>query len=173
LILYSPHQNEDLYEGHLAEAELSYDPSTHVFRRDKLLESTSMVRLVLSQARARLIHSHSVAGALNNHFPLDASLGLTQVMSPVDLTTPDFARFPRFANARPLSCEIRRGDVLYLPSFWWHEVRSKPDAFHRNIAVNYWYTPVLDKEFPCAGCRLYVNPRYYDELSRLQAGTHV
>ena len=75
LILYPPHQNEDLYEGHLAEAELSYDPSTHVFRRDKLLESTSMVRLVPSQARARLIHSQNVAMALNISLPARCKLG--------------------------------------------------------------------------------------------------
>lgn len=33
-----------------------------------------------------------------------------------------YDRFPRFAKARPLSCTISEGDVLYMPAFWWHEV---------------------------------------------------
>ena len=81
-------------------------------------------------------------------------------MSPVDMTQPDLVRFPRFARARALTCEIRAGDILYLPSFWWHEVRSKPDPHHRNIAVNYWYTPFYTTEFPCATCPLYISPTY-------------
>ena len=124
LTLFEPYANEALYEGHIAEAELSFDPQTGNFRRETLLESTSMV------------------------------------MSPVDLTKPDLARFPAFATARPLSCEIRAGDALYLPSFWWHEVRSKPDAHQRNIAVNYWYEPFYNKEFPCATCPLHISPEY-------------
>jgi len=130
-IIYPPHENENLYEGHLAEAQLSFDLETLEFSRDNLLESTSMV------------------------------------MSPVDIVRPDYGRYPRFARTKPLSCTVTAGDAIYLPSFWWHEVRSKPDADQRNIAVNYWFKPVLDKEFPCRECRVHPSPAYYDLLMRV------
>lgn len=61
------------------------------------------------------------------------------VMSPVDITDPDLKRFPRFANAKRLQCVLKPGDVLFMPSFWWHEVQSYPDLQQkRNLAVNYW-----------------------------------
>lgn len=43
-------------------------------------------------------------------------------MSPVDILAPNLTRFPKFAQASPLVCEIEAGDILFLPSFWWHEV---------------------------------------------------
>lgn len=43
LILFDPHQNENLYEGHIPEAMLSFDSSSGTFHRELLLESTSMV----------------------------------------------------------------------------------------------------------------------------------
>ncbi|XP_033752806.1 jmjC domain-containing protein E-like [Pecten maximus] len=85
----------------------------------------------------------------------------SMVMSPVDIMKPDFEKFPQFASALPLNCTLREGDVLFMPSFWWHEVQSSPNrtAGH-NLAVNFWYDPFLTKEFPCPECRLDINPRY-------------
>ena len=61
------------------------------------------------------------------------------VMSPVDIEYPDLARFPRFSEARRVECELGAGDVLFMPAFWWHEVRSHPDPLEmRNMAVNFW-----------------------------------
>jgi hypothetical protein len=53
----------------------------------------------------------------------------------VDPEVPDRARFPRFANARPLGCVLSGGEVLYLPRGWWHHVRSIEDS----IAIGFWY----------------------------------
>lgn len=92
-------------------------------------------------------------------------------MSPVDIVKPDLTRYPLFARAKPLQCNIHAGDVLYLPSFWWHEVQSRPDEHRRNIAVNFWYRPFLDKEFPCPSCRHFVSP-HYDHLLPNLAPTH-
>ncbi|KAH9495848.1 hypothetical protein Btru_015241 [Bulinus truncatus] len=129
LLLYEPHNNTRLYEAHIQEAKLSYDPFSHTFNRDTLLESTSMV------------------------------------MSPVDLSNPDFKRFPKFAVLEPLKCTIKAGEVLYMPAFWWHEVQSRPNSSeHRNLAVNYWYKPFLTREFPCPECQLDVNPEYFHLL---------
>ncbi|KAJ8023648.1 JmjC domain-containing protein 7 [Holothuria leucospilota] len=85
----------------------------------------------------------------------------SMVMSPLDILNPDFKRFPRFADARPLNCTINEGDVLFMPAFWWHEVQSYPNITEgRNLAVNFWYEPFLQKEFPCQECKLDVNPKY-------------
>jgi jumonji domain-containing protein 7 len=88
----------------------------------------------------------------------------SMVMSPVDITKPNYGRFPKFAEAKRLECILKPGDVLFMPSFWWHEVQSYPDHNqHRNLAVNFWYKPLLTKEFPCPGCRLEFN-HHYDKL---------
>ncbi|CAG5116348.1 unnamed protein product [Candidula unifasciata] len=129
VLLFDPHDNSRLYEGHIQEAMLTYNASENVFSREKLLESTSMV------------------------------------MSPVDLLHPDLQRFPKFSQVRPLNCTIQAGDVLFMPSFWWHEVQSRPSSLeHRNLAVNFWYEPFLAREFPCQECGLDVNSRYFHLL---------
>jgi hypothetical protein len=33
-----------------------------------------------------------------------------------------------------------------------------------NAAVNYWFTPLFQKEFPCATCRKYINSGVYKEI---------
>jgi len=61
------------------------------------------------------------------------------VMSPVDIAAPDLKRFPKFTEAKRLSCVLNPGDVLFMPAFWWHEVQSYPDVVQRrNLAINYW-----------------------------------
>jgi len=123
-IVFDPHRNEDLYEGHIREAQFEYDLPTKTFKRSKLLDSTSMV------------------------------------MSPVNIDAPDLLEYPLFLNkiGKSVTCEVGPGEMLYLPAFWWHEVKSSPDHAHRNIAINYWYKPFYDKEYPCAECRLAINP---------------
>ncbi|KAK7478614.1 hypothetical protein BaRGS_00030146 [Batillaria attramentaria] len=63
----------------------------------------------------------------------------TGVFSPVDIQQPDLERFKKFGEARPMSCTIKQGEVLFMPAFWWHEVQSRPSPTeHRNLAVNFW-----------------------------------
>jgi len=54
VILFEPHVNSQLYEGHIPEAMLDYDEHTNQFVKKSLVDTTSMV------------------------------------MSPVDITKPDF-----------------------------------------------------------------------------------
>lgn len=59
--------------------------------------------------------------------------------SPVNFFQPDYKKFPNFANVRgKMYVKIEEGDLLYIPSFWWHHVKSSKNT---NIAVNFWYTP--------------------------------
>lgn len=56
-------------------------------------------------------------------------------VSRVDAYEPDVARYPRFAKARALQCVVEPGELLYIPRFWWHQVRSMSFS----ISVNYWW----------------------------------
>ncbi|XP_071120831.1 jmjC domain-containing protein E-like [Mytilus edulis] len=106
---------------------------------------------------AMLAYNHSTKQFTRNQLAQSTSM----VMSPVDIKKVDFKRFPKFAGTYPLNCTLNEGDVLFMPSFWWHEVQSVPNRKEkRNLAVNYWYEPFLTKEFPCPTCKLDVNPKY-------------
>ena len=69
--------------------------------------------------------------------PLDPTPG-GQVVSMVDLRTPDLDRYPRFAEALDHAqvAELEPGDVLFYPALWWHNV----EALGRfNVMINYWW----------------------------------
>jgi hypothetical protein len=64
-------------------------------------------------------------------------------VSLVQLTQPDAARFPRFAEAleHALVAELEPGDALFIPYGWWHHVESLTPL---NVLVNYWWNPAPD-----------------------------
>ncbi|WP_420008769.1 cupin-like domain-containing protein [Xanthomonas sacchari] len=72
--------------------------------------------------------------------PLDPTPG-GQVVSVVDVDRPDFARYPRFRDALASArhAELEPGDALFIPSMWWHHVRSLAPF---NVLVNYWWRSV-------------------------------
>lgn len=75
-------------------------------------------------------------------------------MSLVQVTNPDFERFPRFraAQAAAQAAELGPGDAIYIPPAWWHHVESL-DPF--NLLVNYWWGGTIgeprrsDSAFEC------------------------
>lgn len=69
--------------------------------------------------------------------PLDFTLA-GQPISMVQLEDPDLDRYPRFAEAARygVSAELGPGDAIYIPTAWWHHVRSI-DTF--NVLLNYWW----------------------------------
>jgi hypothetical protein len=69
--------------------------------------------------------------------PLEPTPG-GQVVSVVDFDRPDFERHPRFRDAmkRARTAVLEPGDALFIPSLWWHHVRSL-EPF--NVLVNYWW----------------------------------
>ena len=56
-------------------------------------------------------------------------------MSEVDFHHVDTARFPLFNKATPFYCLAEPGDVVYMPTGWWHNVLS----LDQSISVNYWW----------------------------------
>jgi len=61
-----------------------------------------------------------------------------QPVSLVDVTRPDFARFPRYAQAleHAQTFELLPGDALFIPSQWWHGVESLEPI---SALVNFWW----------------------------------
>lgn len=52
-----------------------------------------------------------------------------------DPEQPDYDRFPLSREVRPLEVILEPGDALYLPSRWWHQVRS----LDVSVSFNYWF----------------------------------
>jgi len=61
-----------------------------------------------------------------------------QAISLVDFARPDFAQFPKFADAlqRAQVAELGPGDAIFIPSMWWHHIESLDSL---NVLVNYWW----------------------------------
>ncbi|CAK9046386.1 unnamed protein product [Durusdinium trenchii] len=45
-------------------------------------------------------------------------------ISPVNVEDPDLAKYPEFAQAEVHLVDLSPGDVLFMPSGWWHQVRA-------------------------------------------------
>ncbi|XP_041669257.1 bifunctional peptidase and (3S)-lysyl hydroxylase JMJD7 [Cheilinus undulatus] len=61
----------------------------------------------------------------------------------VDPLDPDLDRFPQYGRAHPISCSVKAGEMLFLPSLWFHHVKQS----HGCIAVNFWYDMDYDIKY--------------------------
>jgi lysine-specific demethylase 8 len=59
-------------------------------------------------------------------------------LSRVDVGAPDFRRFPRLPLARGFHCDLKPGELLFLPSRMWHYAFSLGPS----VTVNYWWPPL-------------------------------
>lgn len=78
--------------------------------------------LLYPPAAAPWLYSNRFRSALPNY-------------SRFDPEQPDYARFPLSRAVRPLEVVLGQGDAIYLPSRWWHQVRSL-DA---SLSINFWW----------------------------------
>lgn len=64
-------------------------------------------------------------------------------ISLVDIWSPDYDKFPRYADALAVAREavLEPGDAIYMPSLWWHGVESLEPV---NVLVNYWWGGFAD-----------------------------
>jgi len=66
-----------------------------------------------------------------------------QAISLVDFHEPDFERFPKFKTAikHAIVVDLMPGDVLYIPSMWWHHIEGQESL---NTLVNFWWREAPD-----------------------------
>ncbi|XP_060919797.1 bifunctional peptidase and (3S)-lysyl hydroxylase JMJD7 isoform X1 [Labrus mixtus] len=62
---------------------------------------------------------------------------------PLDPLDPDLDRYPQYIRAHPISFSVKAGEMLYLPSLWFHHVQQS----HGCIAVNFWYDMEYDIKY--------------------------
>jgi lysine-specific demethylase 8 len=76
----------------------------------------------------------------------------------VDVSSPDLLRHPLFAQVQQIYCvTLRAGDVLFIPKFWFHEVRP----ISTSISINYFSSTWIQKIW-CGTSRF-----FWDFLHRL------
>eukprot|EP00947_MAST-08B_sp_MAST-8B-sp1_P000376 g376.t1 len=85
--------------------------------------------------------------------------------SPVNMSDPDFAHFPRYRNVRPTVCRVNEGDVIYVPSHWWHEVRSSPDSDDKAVGINYFFEPWYERLGHDNKAPALIRNKMYDHLA--------
>ena len=61
----------------------------------------------------------------------------------IDLEQPDLEEYPKFCQTRALAGVIEPGELLYLPAYWWHHVRS----LQISISVNFWWPHGFEQNF--------------------------
>ncbi|KAF5797893.1 putative transcription factor & chromatin remodeling &Metalloenzymes JmjC family [Helianthus annuus] len=60
----------------------------------------------------------------------------------------EMSEFPLYFNGpKPFEVTVKAGEILYLPSMWFHHVRQTPDSRGLTIAVNYWYDMQFDIKY--------------------------
>jgi histone arginine demethylase JMJD6 len=82
------------------------------------------------------LHSHAYLALIRGRkkctlFPPDDSDALYE--GDIDLDRPDPERFPLFQHATAFECDLEPGELLFIPSGWWHHVV----AIEKSITVNY------------------------------------
>ncbi|CAA0838274.1 2-oxoglutarate (2OG) and Fe(II)-dependent oxygenase superfamily protein [Striga hermonthica] len=57
-------------------------------------------------------------------------------------------KFPLYFNGpKPFEVTVKAGEMLYLPSMWFHHVRQSTDDSTLTIAINYWYDMQFDIKY--------------------------
>ncbi|KAG6409607.1 hypothetical protein SASPL_127647 [Salvia splendens] len=60
----------------------------------------------------------------------------------------EMEKFPLYFNGpKPFEVSVKAGEMLYLPSMWFHHVRQSLDDTGITIAINYWYDMQFDIKY--------------------------
>jgi histone arginine demethylase JMJD6 len=57
--------------------------------------------------------------------------GLSRSRSPIDISNPDYEKYPKFKAATPIRAMLKAGEVMYIPSGVWHTTM----AYGQNIST--------------------------------------
>ncbi|MFO0807201.1 MAG: cupin-like domain-containing protein [Gemmataceae bacterium] len=97
------------------------------------------------------------------------------VSSVRDVEHPDLMRFPRFAEARPLTTILEPGDLLFVPGGWWHTTRMLSASISVSIntvnASNWraFSRDICDEMRPFHGRRVALFAAWLAAQGRIQA----
>jgi len=61
----------------------------------------------------------------------------------LDPLDPDLETYPQYSNSTPIKVRLHAGDVLYLPSLWFHHLKQSQGC----ISVNFWYDMEFDIKY--------------------------
>lgn len=95
-------------------------------------------------------------------FPMDAEFSHISHVNPDEL---DIEKYPRVRHAMRYDLILEPGELLFLPAFWWHQVRS----LDISISVNFWTAPSLKDCLCPAGLRLLSSEYEKDRLASIGA----
>lgn len=146
--LFDPRDSANLYVGEpLREAK--YRAEMHVYGHSAASKHETEVLIdkndIHTDFAIRVVRSRGI-GLASSDGATTLVVNNMSSYSPVNISDPRvLERFPRFANATPITCEVRAGDLLFVPSRWWHEVKSIGDENGKTVAVNWWYKPWYHK----------------------------
>ncbi|XP_051130041.1 lysine-specific demethylase JMJ32 [Andrographis paniculata] len=60
----------------------------------------------------------------------------------------EIKKFPLYFNGpKPFEVTVKAGEMLYLPSMWFHHVQQSQDDSVLTIAINYWYDMQFDIKY--------------------------
>lgn len=132
----------------LAEAE---ETAQGVELAEEALEDAMDQVMAAEERRRRLRRRRTSAGQDTNPSVQKPMLSrwCDDMGAPAVVTPPNFSRLgaletdaagrlpAALGGAHLLECELKAGEMLYLPAGWFHEVRSEGE----HCALNYWYHP--------------------------------
>lgn len=66
----------------------------------------------------------------------------------VDSFNPDLEKFPLYANAKPVECILNQGEMIHIPSKWWHQVKNLENTISLAInSLNEWNYELVCQHF--------------------------
>ena len=87
------------------------------------------VALLEREAAGRYKYDWEASGARSyDNFPL------------ANVTHPCLESTPLMAYARTVTVDVKEGDALILPAYWYHQVESFAEQGKLNVAINYWWS---------------------------------
>lgn len=72
--------------------------------------------------------------------------------SQVNIEHPDYQQHPNFRNAKAYDCLLNPGDILYIPTFWWHAVYTP--GLSMAVAIAHPSRPGWGWKYPKTGFRV-------------------
>ena len=153
-VLYGPDQGEALY------AATPLRSGSLVYQRTGNVSSNVEVDGASLGSGGRFIRDKNRIDDTYNEY---------HTYSPVDITRPNFTKYPKFQNAKKKICDVNKGDILFVPSDWWHQVTSKMDDEGKSIGVNIFFEPFYKKPGYMTLLNSFVRNRYYSHISDIKS----